>query len=76
MICTAMKPFASLSRASWLALLVLAACLGYFVLIAGAPGWLAGTLAGWPRSILLALLLFILFFAITLLHIHAADRKS
>jgi uncharacterized membrane protein (DUF485 family) len=75
MICTAMKPFDSLSHAGWLALLVLAACLGYFVLIACAPGWLASTLAGWPWSILLALLLFVLFFAITLLHIRAADRK-
>jgi uncharacterized membrane protein (DUF485 family) len=45
------------------------------LLITGAPAWMAGTLAGWPRSILLALLLFALFFAITLLHIRAADRK-
>lgn len=75
MICTAMKPFTSLSRTGSLALLVLTACLGYFALIAGAPAWMAGTLAGWPRSILLALLLFALFFAVTWLHIRATDRK-
>lgn len=66
----------SLSRSSWLALLVLASCLGYFGLIAAAPGLLAGTLAGWPRSILLALLMFLLFFAITLLHIRIQDRRQ
>ncbi|MBV8681073.1 MAG: DUF485 domain-containing protein [Aquitalea sp.] len=64
-----------LSRTGWLAILLLACCLGYFGLIASAPGLLAGTLAGWPRSILLALLLFGLFFAITLLHIRMQDRK-
>ncbi|BBF87025.1 hypothetical protein DLM_3437 [Aquitalea magnusonii] len=70
-----MKPFSLLSHAGWLALLVLFACLAYFALIAIVPGWLAGTVAGWPRSILLALLLFVLFFAITLLYIRAADRQ-
>lgn len=64
-----------LSRTGWLALLVLASCLGYFGLIAAAPTLLQGNVAGWPRSIVLALLLFLLFFAITLWHIRAQDRK-
>jgi len=72
---TAMKPFPLISRSAWLSLLVLGSCLGYFLLIAMAPAWLALTLAGWPCSILLALLLFALFFLITLLHIRAAERK-
>lgn len=71
-----MKPFTLITPTAWLSLLVLGSCLGYFLLIAAAPAWLATTLAGWPCSILLALLLFVLFFCITLLHIHAAERKS
>lgn len=59
-----------------LAWLVLLACLGYFGLIAAAPALLQGSVAGWPLSILLALLLFLLFFAVTLWHIRAQDRKS
>jgi|GEM_PF-6024799 len=64
-----------LFSAHWLALLVLAACLGYFGLLAGAPRLLQGDIGGWPCSIVLALLLFVLFFAITLLHIRAENRK-
>ncbi|WP_233170365.1 DUF485 domain-containing protein [Aquitalea sp. ASV15] len=58
-----------------LAWLVLLACLGYFGLIAAAPALLQGDIGGWPRAILLALLLFLLFFAVTLWHIRASDRK-
>ncbi|MBA4708102.1 DUF485 domain-containing protein [Aquitalea aquatica] len=65
-----------LSSTAILAGLVLLACLGYFGLIATAPPLLQGSVAGWPRSILLALLLFLLFFAVTLWHIRAQDRKS
>ncbi len=75
MMSAAMKPFLRISHSAWLSLLVLGSCLGYFLLIAMAPAWLALTLAGWPCSILLALLLFVLFFLITLLHIRAAERK-
>ncbi|RMC94382.1 DUF485 domain-containing protein [Aquitalea palustris] len=66
----------TLSSTAILAGLVLLACLGYFGLIATAPPLLQDSVAGWPRSILLALLLFLLFFAVTLWHIRAQDRKS
>jgi membrane protein DedA with SNARE-associated domain len=63
------------SSTTVLAWLVLLACLGYFGLIAAAPAVLHGDIAGWPRSILLALLLFLLFFAVTLWHIRTQDRE-
>ncbi|NWK78216.1 hypothetical protein [Aquitalea sp. LB_tupeE] len=59
-----------------LAVLILLCCLGYFLLIACAPGLLVGSIAGWPRSIFLALLLFALFLAITLWQAWIKDRKQ
>jgi hypothetical protein len=56
--------------------MILLCCLGYFLLIACTPDLLVGSVAGWPRSILLALLLFALFLAITLWQVWFSDRKK
>ena len=51
-----------------LVLLTIAACLGYYLILAARPGWLAGRLAGLPVSVLLALALLLLFCLIAALH--------
>lgn len=48
----------------------------YYLLIAFAPGALAGTLAGVPRSLLLATGLIWLGFLVTLLYVRAANRNG
>lgn len=63
-------------RPGSLAVLILLCCLGYFLLIACAPALLVGSVAGWPRSILLALLLFALFLAITVWQVGVSERKQ
>lgn len=41
----------------------------YYLLVALAPHWLQGDVAGWPRSIVLGLLLFVHFVAVTLRYV-------
>jgi len=51
-----------------LACLVGLCCAGYYGVIAFAPGLLSGRIGGIPLSIAVALALFLLFFAVTLLY--------
>ncbi|MDN0074843.1 DUF485 domain-containing protein [Crenobacter sp. SG2303] len=54
-------------------ILLLALVAGYYGVVAFAPSLLAGSLSGWPVSIVVALALFALGFAITVLYARAAD---
>lgn len=51
-----------------LAFLIGLSCAGYYGVVAFAPNLLSGQIVGIPVSILVALALFLLFFAVTLLY--------
>lgn len=58
-----------------LAALVGVCCAAYYAVVAFAPGRLAGRVAGIPVSVLLAVALFMVFFAVTLLYTWAAPAE-
>jgi len=51
-----------------LAALIGISCAAFYIVVAFAPNWLAGQIAGIPLSVLIAVALFLLFFAVTLLY--------
>jgi len=57
-------------------ILLLALVAGFYGVVAFAPGLLAGSVAGWPLSILVVLALFALGFAITVLYARAAAARD
>ncbi|OHX12749.1 hypothetical protein [Chromobacterium sphagni] len=59
-----------------LACLTIACCLGYYLILALRPSWLAGRLAGLPASILLALSLLLLFCLIAARHGRSSDGDT
>lgn len=59
-----------------LAALTLAACLGYFLVLALRPGWLSGCVAGLPLSILLALAVILLLCLVSTLYSRVGDEED
>lgn len=59
-----------------LAALTLAACLGYFLVLALRPDWLSGCVAGLPLSILLALAVILLLCLISTLYSRVGDGED
>jgi len=57
-------------------IVLLAAVAGFYGVVAFAPGLLAGSVAGWPLSILVVLTLFALGFAITVLYARSASTRD
>lgn len=59
-----------------LAALTLAACLGYFLVLALRPDWLSGCVAGLPLSILLALAIILMLCVVATLYSGLGDGEE